>query len=51
MPAKLLRKCDICKRWGAPFLVNDPLRGKLYLCYDCAKKRMSPNPPPPQKPA
>jgi hypothetical protein len=39
MPPKVLRRCSICKNWGAVMLVNDPQAGKLYLCYACWKKR------------
>ncbi len=52
MPGKILKHCDICKSWGARFLVNDPVRGKLYLCYNCAKKyRPADTPHPPSTPA
>jgi hypothetical protein len=36
---KILKRCSICKRLGAAYLVNDPKLGKLLLCYSCWKKR------------
>lgn len=43
MSPKILRRCTICKRYGAAYLVNDPLLGgKAYLCHDCWQKRQLP---------
>ena len=36
---KILRRCTICKRFHASYLVEDPIFGKGYLCYDCWKAR------------
>ena len=39
MAAKILRRCTLCKRFHASYLVEDPERGKYYLCYFCWKAR------------
>ena len=41
MPAKILRRCTICKKFHASYLVEDPEFGKRYLCYSCWKARSS----------
>ncbi len=38
MPGKILRRCAICKKYHASYLVEAPeLGGKVYLCYSCWK--------------
>jgi hypothetical protein len=44
MPPKILRRCSICKNWGAVFLTPDARLGTLYLCYSCWKAREHANP-------
>jgi hypothetical protein len=39
MPAKILRRCTICKIYHASYLVDDPELGKCYLCLRCWKAR------------
>jgi hypothetical protein len=40
MPGKYLRRCAICKKYNASYLVDAPdLGGKAYLCYSCWKAR------------
>ena len=43
-----LRRCHICKKFHASYLVDAPdLGGQVYLCYDCWKARYgSPSPAP-----
>ncbi len=41
MPPKILRRCTVCKQFHASYLVEDPNRGKIYLCYDCWKARQA----------
>jgi hypothetical protein len=36
---KILRRCTICKKFHASYLVDDPELGKCYLCYSCWKTR------------
>jgi release factor glutamine methyltransferase len=35
MPDFKLRRCDRCNKYHASYVVNDPQRGRLNLCYDC----------------
>ncbi|MBN2005665.1 MAG: hypothetical protein JXA21_20075 [Anaerolineae bacterium] len=46
MSPHILKRCDVCKRWGARFLV-ETASGKTYLCYDCWKVRHAPPAPEP----
>jgi hypothetical protein len=39
MPPKILRRCTICKKFHASYLVEDVESGKYYLCYSCWKSR------------
>jgi hypothetical protein len=41
MTGKILRRCTLCKKFHASYLVEDPERGKYYLCYSCWKSRQS----------
>jgi hypothetical protein len=34
---KVLRRCAVCKKYGAPFRVMTP-SGPAYYCYECWKK-------------
>lgn len=36
-----LRRCAVCKRWGASFLVQESDSQKSYYCYDCWKIRFA----------
>jgi len=36
---KILRRCTICKKFHASYLVDDPELGKCYLCYSCWNAR------------
>jgi hypothetical protein len=33
----VLRRCTVCRKYGAPFLRTTP-SGKAYYCYECWKK-------------
>jgi hypothetical protein len=44
MSPKVLRRCSICKKFHAAYLVEDPQLGKVYLCYSCWTARWA-NPP------
>jgi hypothetical protein len=46
MPPKTLRRCTICKRFHASYLVFDPKLGKGYYCYDCWQARYATEPSP-----
>jgi hypothetical protein len=35
MPGKVLRRCDLCKKFHASYAVQDALLGVRYLCYRC----------------
>ncbi|MBA4383233.1 MAG: hypothetical protein C0410_00710 [Anaerolinea sp.] len=37
MSGKILRRCTICKKFHASYLVEIPDYGKSYLCYNCWK--------------
>lgn len=39
MSPKILRRCTICKRFHASYLVEDRNYGKCYLCYSCWESR------------
>jgi hypothetical protein len=39
MPGKILRRCTICKKFHASYLLDDPKLGKYYLCYSCWRAR------------
>ena len=39
MAGKILRRCDLCGRFHASYLVPDPKFGQLHLCYTCWKGR------------
>lgn len=45
MPGYKLRRCDVCGKFHASYLVPDPERGKLYLCTTCWQARYSAQPP------
>jgi len=47
MSAKILRRCTICGKFHASYLVEDPAFGKGYLCYSCWKARQSAQTVPP----
>ena len=43
MPHSKLRRCHICKKFHASYLVQAPdLGGQVYLCYNCWKARTTP---------
>jgi hypothetical protein len=48
MSPKILRRCTICEKFHASYLVVDPAFGKGYLCYSCWKARQT---APPTMPA
>jgi len=35
MSPKILRRCTICRKFHAAYLVEDREFGKRYLCYSC----------------
>lgn len=37
MAERTLRRCSICKKYTAAYLVEDPRRGRLRLCHTCWK--------------
>lgn len=45
MPIKILRRCSICKKIHASYLVEDPERDKYYLCHSCWKATQRAAPP------
>jgi hypothetical protein len=47
MSPKILRRCTICGKFHASYLVVDPAFGKGYLCYSCWKARQAAQPVPP----
>jgi hypothetical protein len=36
---KILRRCSLCKKFHAAYLVEDPELGEIILCYSCWKAR------------
>ena len=46
MAGKILRRCDLCGRFHAAYLVPDPKFGRLQLCYTCWKGRYGSQSPP-----
>jgi hypothetical protein len=44
----VLRRCAVCKKYGAPFLVTTP-SGQAYYCYDCWKKFVAQPPSEPDR--
>lgn len=42
MTGKILRRCTICKKYSASYLVEDPQHGKYYLCYSCWRATQTP---------
>jgi hypothetical protein len=45
MSGRILRRCTVCKRFHASYLVQDAEFGKCYLCYACWKARHAGLPP------
>ncbi|HPH96174.1 MAG TPA: hypothetical protein PKW33_06850 [Anaerolineaceae bacterium] len=41
---KILKRCDICKRWGAAYLIPAEPR-PLHVCIDCWKAKFAPPQP------
>ena len=41
MPGAKLRRCAVCKKFHASYLVPDFEHGKGYLCYSCWKARLA----------
>lgn len=41
MPPKVLRRCTICKKFNASYLVEDAEFGKYHLCFSCWKVRQA----------
>ena len=41
MTPKILRRCDVCKRFHAEYRVVAPDQGIRYLCYECWKAQES----------
>jgi hypothetical protein len=50
MSPNVLRRCSLCKRFHASYLLPDSEFGKLYLCYDCWKACYAPQPTPTTEP-
>jgi hypothetical protein len=46
MSPNVLRRCSLCKRYHASYLVPESEFGKVYLCYDCWKARHASQLPP-----
>jgi hypothetical protein len=38
---KILRRCTICGKFHASYLVDDPVLGKYHLCYSCWKAKQA----------
>lgn len=49
MSPKVLRRCSICKKFHAAYVVEDPQLGKLHLCLSCWKARQVNAAPLPQQ--
>jgi hypothetical protein len=45
MSPRILRRCSLCQKYHASYLVTDVNLGKLYLCYTCWKARQADQPP------
>ncbi|MBN1372993.1 MAG: hypothetical protein JW987_13735 [Anaerolineaceae bacterium] len=45
---RILKRCDVCKRFHAAYVVDDPLYpgGKANYCFKCWKKKFGDAPPP-----
>jgi hypothetical protein len=43
-PSNILRRCAICKKFHASYLVPDDDGGQNYYCYDCWKARFQSQP-------
>jgi hypothetical protein len=41
MSPRILRRCAICGKFHASYLVEDPQLGTCYLCLSCWKARIS----------
>jgi hypothetical protein len=39
MPPKYLKRCDVCGKFSAEYLVDDPQLGKLGVCRNCWKRK------------
>ncbi len=39
MSPKALNRCDLCGKWHAWYLVDDPQLGKLKVCQNCWELR------------
>jgi hypothetical protein len=50
MPPKALKRCDVCGKFHAAYLVDDPQLGKLNVCLDCWKRKYAIETPPAEKP-
>lgn len=47
MSPHVLRRCDVCGRYHASYIVPDEARGgKAYYCYDCWKAKFGGMPSP-----
>jgi len=51
MSGHILRRCTLCGKFHASYLVQDPELGKGYLCYTCWKARYATQPPSAPDPA
>jgi len=49
MPDKVLRRCDICGKFHAAYLVPNPKGGQMKVCQTCWKNLMAPKPDAPAK--
>jgi hypothetical protein len=49
--AAILKRCSICKRFHAAFLVEEPSGQRLSLCARCWKAYTTSKQPPPTTPA
>jgi hypothetical protein len=40
---KILRRCSLCGKFHASYLVEDPDEGELFLCHACWHRRNQPS--------
>lgn len=43
MSGSILRRCTICKKFHASYLIQDTKLGECYLCYACWKSQITVN--------
>jgi ribosome-binding protein aMBF1 (putative translation factor) len=49
MPPKALKRCDVCGKFSAAYLVDDAKLGRLNVCLNCWKRGYAIATPPAEK--